>query len=131
MGVWLVAGALIATKFLDCWTTARRMRHPAEELNPLARWFMTRWGPTTAIRGVFLAVVLIVAVVTAGVLRAVGTLDHPGERAIGAWLGVVGFLVLGSAISALQLAVAHANWTGRTNLLTRAVAAGLSLLTRT
>ena len=108
--VIMTAALLLATKWLDCRTTARRLRGPAGELNPRARLWMVRLGVRPAIWAVF---ALAAGIIVAGGIAA-------------AWSGSVGasvaYAALGLPIAAIQGAVARANATGRPNAVTRAVA---------
>ncbi|HOT00387.1 MAG TPA: hypothetical protein PLY66_05215 [Acidobacteriota bacterium] len=108
--VTLTSTLLLATKWLDCRTTARRVRCPADELNLWARRWMARHGVRPTIWGVFALAAAIIGISGAG---AVGS----GS----AWAGAA-YAALGLPIAAIQGAVARTNATGRPNAVTRAVA---------
>lgn len=104
------AALLLATKWLNCRTTARRVRGPADELNPWARRWMARLGVRPAIWTVF--------ALAAGIIAAEGFVAVWSGSG---WAGAA-FAALGLPIAAIQGAVARANATGRPNAVTRAVA---------
>lgn len=103
------AGLLLATKAADCLTTLHRVPTTAET-NPLGRALMHSIGHGTAIALVFGVSVAIVAAASSAVLI------------LNWWPATAAYVTLGSAIAAIQLAVAHTNWTGRMNPITRRVA---------
>lgn len=111
MNAAVVAAAtlLLATKWLDCLTTVRRIARPAGETNPLARTAMAHWGVRRTAWGVF---ALVAAIVGAVAVAALGS-PSPWARAA--------FVALGLPIAAIQGAVARHNATGRSNAVTRAV----------
>ena len=61
--VLTTSACLIGTKFLDCYSTMSQLEKPEDELNPLGRAAINRVGKRAAIWGVFLLVVIIVAIV--------------------------------------------------------------------
>ena len=107
-GVWLVAGLLALTKFCDVVSTSRRIRGLGEETNPFARGLMRRVGVQRAIWIVF---ALALAIIGAATWWVLGSRD--------AWWLKAGYILAGLAISGVQWAVAHCNWTGRENAVTR------------
>lgn len=107
--VIITVAALLATKWLDCRTTLRRIDSPAGETNPLARTAMARWGMRRATWGVFALAALITGTAAAAALGSPSPWARPA------------FTALGLAIAAVQGAVARHNATGRSNAVTRAV----------
>lgn len=105
--IYGIAFALIATKFLDCYTTAKKIRYLGDERNPWARRAMQRYGTQTVIWGIF---ALTVAIVLVGVF-----LVHTTD----CWWYEVCFLVVGSLVAIIQAVVAWANHTGRQNRFIR------------
>ena len=83
--VCVTSVALVASKFLDCWSTASQMDGIDDETNPLARAAMQRFGPGAAIWGVFGVVLLIVAIVGGSAYWGAGELAAalPGSAAAG------------------------------------------------
>lgn len=105
--IYGVAFALIITKFLDCYTTAKNITHTGQERNPWARRAMRRFGVQTVIWGIFALVVLIVLVSVAWV------------RWVDLWYYDLAFLLFGALIALIQALVAWSNHTGRQNQLIR------------
>jgi len=93
----VTAALLLATKFLDCWTTGRGLRRGLGEANPLVRPFMDRLGGRTVTWAVFGLSVLIVVLTGLAALRT----DEAAYRA--------GFVSLGLAIALAQAGAAWHN----------------------
>ena len=115
--VYLVIALLVLTKLFDVASTLQRLEHPDAETNPIARQTMIRFGTTKAVLIVF--VLAIIIIILAG------------------WAAVNGgkimqalFTVTGVAISIVQGSVAHCNWTGKDNFITRRVRTLHSFLSR-
>ncbi len=106
--VWIISFLIIATKFLDCYTTAIQITSPEQEHNPLARRLMRRFGTQTTIWTIFAYSILIVAV-------AVWMLFDFFDTAIYKLL----YICCGAIIILTQFAVAHTNYTKRLNCFTR------------
>ncbi len=106
--VYLVISLLIITKLMDVLSTIIRIEHPQIETNPLARKMMTKIGIKTTAWIVFGIVVLVVLLM--------GRIASEGEDFF-----QIFFLVFGLVLSVIQFAVAHNNWTRRTNFITRLV----------
>ncbi len=106
--VYLVISLLIITKLMDVLSTIIRTEHPQIETNPLARKMMTKIGIKTTAWIVFGIVVLVVLLM--------GRIALEGEDFF-----QIFFLVFGLVLSVIQFAVAHNNWTRRTNFITRLV----------
>ena len=121
--VCVTSVALVASKFLDCWSTASQMDGIDDETNPLARAAMQRFGPSAAIWGVFAVVLLIVAIVGGSAYWGAEELAVASEPTIRTLdlVAVWGYLVLGMGISVVQVAVAHTNWKKRFNPISRTV----------
>ena len=121
IAVVVVSLALVATKFFDCWSTAVHMQGPSDETNPLARAAMVRFGPSFTIWAIFGLVLAIVAMVGGSAYSAAtDLLDQPNPPVLKLF-AVWGYILLALFISLVQAAVAHSNWTGRPNPITRAV----------
>ena len=95
--VWIVAMTLVATKFLDCYSTWSRGA-PEVEMNPVLRRVMRFTGFGMAVWGVFLVVCAIVALCGLWAIRS--------NEAIDRYI----FVGLGFAVSFVQLAVARRNF---------------------
>jgi hypothetical protein len=105
--VGITALSILSTKAMDCISTLHAVPHPDAEINPLARRIMHRIGVRGAAALAFALTVVIVAIATALTLLSPGTFH--------AWCFVGG----GILVSVVQSAVAHTNWTGRWNVVTR------------
>ncbi len=125
---WLYAIGLIGvvlTKVADVWSTWLKLQGAGDETNPFAAGLMHRWGFRTGIMIVSLIYVLILAVST---WAFAASLEFFVELAHSGWIGatlawsaqclVFAYLLL---VSVVQAAVAHHNWTGRSNSITRRV----------
>ena len=120
--VLTTSACLIGAKFLDCYSTMSQLEKPEDELNPLGRAAINRVGKRAAIWGVFLLVVIIVAIVGGTAYRqALGLLEDREPNFIEV-ITVWAYVILGLAIAGVQAAVAHTNWTGRYSLISRSVA---------
>ncbi len=108
--VYVTACLLISSKFLDCYTTVKYVRHAGRERNRIIRPFMRRYGMKATIWAVFVLVVVI-TLLSVWMLHTV--FDH--------WAWKVMFVVVGLVDSAFQFAVAHTNWSGRLNGLVKLV----------
>ena len=108
--IWAVSFLIIATKFLDCYTTAKQIRSIAQEQNPLAGFLMKKFGVRTAIWTIFVLSILIV-------FTAVSLLDQFGDGPLYKWA----YIIIGLWIAITQFAVAHTNHTKRLNLFTKAL----------
>jgi predicted phage tail protein len=117
MLVYGVIGLLIFTKLLDVLTTLGRIRQADTETNPFARGLMQRLGTHRTVWLVFILAGAIIAVAGFAALRG------------GALMRIV-FIIAGFLMAIIQAAVAHANWTGTDNLITRKVRALYALLSR-
>ena len=114
--VYIVVALLVLTKLYDVASTLR-FGHPHGETNPLAKPAMLRLGTTKAVWVVFVLALIIISIATWAAL-------HGGNimQAL--------FIVTGIAISIVQGSVAHCNWTGRDNIITRRVRTLHSCLSR-
>jgi fatty acid desaturase len=106
--VYITASLLVVTKLCDVVTTLQEIEHSTEETNPIARCLMARLGTGHAVWAIFLLSLVIIglssfAAVTSGLLMQVL------------------FVIVGGLIAVVQASVAHCNWSGRGNLVTRAV----------
>jgi len=106
--VYLVIVLLVLTKLCDVASTLQRVKHPHGETNPIARKTMLRIGKTKAVWVVFVLALIIIG--------------------LAGWAAISGgkilqtlFIIVGIAISIVQGSVAHCNWTGRDNVITRQV----------
>jgi hypothetical protein len=106
--VYIVAALLVLTKLADVISTLARIRHADAENNPVARRMMHRIGTEKAIWLVMFIALVIIIITAATALRG------------GLYTKVL-FTLAGLVISLIQFAVAHCNWTGRDNLITRRV----------
>jgi hypothetical protein len=108
--IYLVAVLLVLTKLLDVASTLQKVNHASEETNPIARQFMIRFGAVGVVWMIFLLAIVIIGLATA--LAMGGTLIFKGI-----------YLLVGVFVSAVQAAVAHSNWQGGDNLITKYVRA--------
>jgi len=106
--VMLVLALLVLTKLCDVLSTIANIRHPDGETNPIARRMMRGMGMSCAAWLVFA-----VAMVIVGVSAWMALEGGSGVKA--------SFIVVGVAISVVQAAVAHHNWTRRPNAVSRLV----------
>lgn len=104
----LSAVLIVFTKFLDCHSTAVRLSHPEQERNRLARRWIRRNGASRVIWGGFGLAVLMTVL---SFLLLVRWLDE--------WWWHLQFIMGALVVSFFQAAVAHHNYTGRPNRLTR------------
>ena len=107
--VLLTAALLVVTKLLDGWSTLRSIGCPSQETNPRARRWMERFGVRRTVWAVVAVAMVIIATSTAMVVAIDRT-----------WVDV-GYVALGLPIAFIQGAVAHTNYTGRWNVVTRRV----------
>jgi len=95
--IWLVIGSLCGTKLLDVISTLKCINSPDSETNPFARRIMKRLGIKPAILLIFL--------ITLAIIFMSGYLALQCDFII-----QVVYIFLGTFISTVQGAVAHANW---------------------
>jgi hypothetical protein len=113
----IVAILLVSTKLMDVISTLKRITPTNPELNPLARWLMSKVGVRPAIWLVFALVVIIIGVATWIAFDVDGLFQ-------------IVFIVGGTVVSIVQAAVAYANWTQRPNFITRKVLTWFDVLSR-
>jgi len=106
--VYLVIALLVATKLCDVASTAQRIGHSSAETNPIARRMMMRVGTIRAIWIVFVLALIIVGVAGAAAVAGGNVMKSL-------------FIVVGVSISIIQGAVAHCNWSGHDNAITKQV----------
>jgi len=99
---------IIATKFLDCYTTHLRIKHPAQERNLLARKLMLRFGIKTVIWGIW-GISIVLSVLCLWLLF----------KYYNQWYYRWTYVLLALLISFTQSAVAYTNHTGKVNRFTR------------
>jgi hypothetical protein len=102
---------------MDVISTLKRITPTNPELNPLARWLMSKVGVRPAIWLVFALVVIIIGVATWIAFDVDGLFQ-------------IVFIVGGTVVSIVQAAVAYANWTQRPNFITRKVLTWFDVLSR-
>jgi|GEM_PF-733738 len=105
IAIWIVIGLLVITKFMDTYTTMRRIQGISHETNPVARKLMGRLGVKPAIWAIFGLALVIIGL--AGWLAL-----H-----LGAIFQAV-FIIVGLFVVVVQASAAQANWTGRQNAVT-------------
>ena len=108
--IYISASLVVLSKFLDCLTTAWRIRTPTMERNPIARRLMIRFGTHATIWGVFAVSIAITALSLWLVLTFYNT---PFYR--------ITFIVIALILSLVQFAVALNNHSGRVNGITRVI----------
>lgn len=111
MNTLIVCTALLilGTKALDCLTTLRAVLVPEAESNPIARSMMNRLGVRRTTALVFVIATIWTCALTAVALATESVL-----------VGAV-FVAAGLFVALVQGAVAHSNWSGRRNGITRHV----------
>ena len=95
--VLAVSAVLILSKFLDCYTTHKYIRHSIET-NPIGSFLMEIWDRKLAIWAIFIFVLLIITA------SAAYYFIYPNL-----FYGI-SFVLLGTIISVFQFAVAHFNY---------------------
>lgn len=105
--IYAAAVSMVFTKFLDCYTTAVKITHIEQEKNPLARWFMRKVGVYPTIWIIFALTIAIV------LFSTYFALIEPDVLWQIVFLGLAGF------ISGAQFAIAHTNYYGKLNFITR------------
>ncbi len=110
VAVWvgLVILLLVVTKFFDAFSTIKRIKSVSAETNPLARRMMARTGTGQAIWLFFFFALIIILLA--------GGMALTGDRTL-QWI----FVILGVVLSVIQTAVAHSNWVGHDNVITRQI----------
>jgi len=104
--VVLASLVLVLTKLLDAVTTYIRIKTVTQETNPLARGLMSRLGAGTTI--------LLTTMLAIGIIGLSTGIAYRG----GFWTQIL-FFIAGVLISIIQAAVAHSNWYGVDNFITR------------
>src|SRR5690606_23056 len=109
--IYLSAALLLITKFLDCYSTQVRIGgNFANEQNPLAQKIMGTRGIDETIWLFFLIAAVIIGLSTFMLFRMNAGILYQ-----------IAFIVIGLLISAIQFAVAHNNYYGRSNMITRSI----------
>lgn len=107
--IYITTSLIIVTKIPDLHSTLSRITHINQEKNPLGRYFMRKWGMKTGLiiaTGIFFLLVIISAAI-------VLILDIAIFKV---------FYILNAILfSILNLAVAHQNYTGKSNKLTKLI----------
>lgn len=104
----VVAILIIVSKFLDCYSTFKGIKHNhGLERNPLARFLMKKIGFNTTIWSVLTFTVIISTLSLYYVFK--------NENQIFS----IGFIIFGLIISILQFLVVHTNITGNKNIFTK------------
>jgi hypothetical protein len=106
--VYIVAAFLVASKLCDVVSTLQNIEHHTGETNPIARSLMAKLGTGNAVWVIFLLSLAIIGLSTFAAVT-------------GGLLMQVLFILPGSLIAVIQASVAHCNWTGRDNLVTRGI----------
>ena len=108
MAVWIVAGLIIGSKFLDCLTTSMKITSINQEQNPIARKFMHCMGVQSTIWLIFGLSIIIVGISIWLLFNFYNSFMYK-----------IGFICFGACIAIIQFAVAHTNYTRRLNVITR------------
>ncbi|MCO6463394.1 MAG: hypothetical protein J5I52_04515 [Saprospiraceae bacterium] len=117
--IWITTLMMIISKYMDCITTANRVKHPSQEQNPFARMLMSKYGIQPVIWGIFALTVLIVLTAIWLVYNVYSDTESQ-----------ILFIFLGMTISIFQFAVALSNKTGKLNIFTKVIAAFYYLIKR-
>ncbi|TRO66943.1 hypothetical protein [Christiangramia sabulilitoris] len=107
--VYITAALLTLSKFLDCYSTQLRIRNLNDETNSIGRTFMSL-GIKNGIWIIFLISLLII-------LGSVFLISEYYSTLLYQCL----FIITGILVSVVQFAVAHANYYGRENKITRLI----------
>jgi len=104
--VLIVINLLVISKLVDVLSTLARIRSVNVESNPLARGLMKKMGIKKSVWLIFLISLTII------LITGSAALSHgiPFQ---------VFFVLLGLFVSVVQFSVAHSNWSGKGNLITR------------
>ena len=97
---------LVISKLLDVLTTLAKIRSVNVESNPIARGLMQKMGIRNSVWLIFLVSLIIILIAGAAAL-SLGSLYQ------------IFFVLSGFFVSIIQFAVAHSNWSGKGNLITR------------
>jgi cytochrome b subunit of formate dehydrogenase len=106
--VVITAFMLLVKKYLDCDSTAKKIHSISNEQNPIARYFMNKFGIKTTIWLFYAVTVLIVLI---SVIALYNEYNNTFFK--------VSFIIMGLFISLVQFSVAQTNRTGRVNSITR------------
>lgn len=106
--IWLSALAVVISKYLDVWSTLRKLESPRDEKNPLAAYLMKKWGIKWTVWGIFALVIVIVAY---ALLYTLVIEDTPQVKCA--------FIIVATLISIVQASVVASNLSGRLNPVTR------------
>ncbi|WP_163931453.1 hypothetical protein [Paraferrimonas sp. SM1919] len=112
--IYLTVISLVLTKLADCISTQLKIKSIGHETNPIARILMARFGIKGAIWLVFVISLLIIVISAYLVLEAESMLLSAG------------YITVGLFVSTVQAAVAHQNFTGSNNMITRRIFSLLS-----
>ena len=104
--VMIVVILLVISKLMDVLSTLSRIRSVNVESNPIARGLMQKMGIKTSVWLIFL-VSLTIILIAGSIALSFGILYQ------------VFFVLMGLLVSIVQFSVAHSNWTGKGNLITR------------
>jgi len=102
--VYIVTALLVITKLCDVVSTIHMIKGPDHETNSIARYMMLRIGTANAAWLIFLVALAIIGISAVEVLKS-GLLVQ----------GI--FILIGTAISLVQAAVAYFNYTGNNNAI--------------
>lgn len=106
--VVVISGLMVYSKYLDCKTTLKHLRHPNQEGNPLARSLFIRFGSHEIIWIIFGVTILIVAISLWLLYAFYNTVFYKS------W-----YILVGLIISIVQFAVAQTNNTQQLNFITK------------
>ena len=104
----IVSVLIIVSKFVDCQTTARQIKNPMQEQNPITRKLMLRFGTMKVIWSIFIISILIVLLSLWLIFGFYTSIFHKLTYIIG-----------GMFVSIVQFAVAYTNKTMKLNLITK------------
>ena len=108
ISIWTVAILLVSTKILDVLTTLFRINNAHDENNPFAQRLMNILGIHKTIFIVFIIAMMIIAATTYEALTTKSYFQ-------------IVFVIIGIFISIVQGAVAHSNWYGVENIVTKQI----------
>jgi len=106
--IWLSALAVVISKYLDVWSTLRKLESPRDEKNPLAAYLMKKWGIKWTVWGIFALVIVIVAY---ALLYTLVIEDTPQVKCA--------FIIIATLIAIVQASVVASNLSGRLNPVTQ------------
>jgi peptidoglycan/LPS O-acetylase OafA/YrhL len=115
--MFLIAAAMVITKWIDSQTTLSRIREIGQEQNAWARKLMRKYGVGKAVYGIFM---IHFSIVVISLILLYWSYDNSVSKYM--------YILIGIIVSVVQAAVAYANQRGRMNTISRFMLKCLHLL---